>query len=245
MHRRFVLTVLRLALVPLVITTVGLARQGKKKEGPHPPARSFSEKLQARVPQFVGCDCSMAELAVQMAYRYKLPIAIEHLDRNALRKSLHLKVKDQSVRQVIASIVGSLPEYRVDFSQGLVDIYSPAARSDASNPFNMVIRRYDVEGLDTHFADVELLCAMGRQTNPHSGCGGSVAPGQWGDLKITLHLENKRVYEVINAIVAQNGRAIWAPIPAPKMSSPLMTTNFWYIYPLDPPFQRAVLDRFR
>jgi hypothetical protein len=245
MRRRKVLTVVGLALIPLVIATLGAAGQGKPGQGRLPHARSFGEKLKAKVPKFDACDCSMAKLAVQMAYRYKLPMAIEHLDRNALRKPLHFKLKDQSVRQVIASIVGSVPEYRVDFSQGLVDIYSPAARSDASNPFNTLIRRYDVEGMDTHFADVELLCAMGRQANPHSGCGGSVAPGQWSDLKITLHLENKRVYEVLNAIVAQNGRAIWAPIPAPKMSSPLITTNFWYIYPLDPPFQRTVLDRFQ
>jgi hypothetical protein len=244
MRRREVLTAVGLAIIPLVIATIGSAGQGRPKQGGLLQARSLSEKLAATVPKFDACDCSMAELAVQMAYRYKLPMAIEHLDRDALRKPLHLKLRDQSVRQVIASIVGSVPEYRVDFSQGLVDIYSPAARSDASNPFNTVIRRYDVEGLDTHYADVELLCAMGRQANPDSGCGASVARGQWGDLKITLHLENKRVYEVLNAIVAQNGRAIWAPLPQPAGPSRIWT-NFWYIYPLDPPFQRAVLDRFQ
>jgi hypothetical protein len=244
MRRRKVLSVVGLALVSLVIATVGLAGQVKKRQGRQPHVRSHSEKLQAKVPKFDASGCSMAELAVQMAYRYKLPMAIEYLDRNALRKPLHMKMQDDSVRQVIASIVGSLPEYRVDFSQGLVDIYSPAARSDAANPLNMVVRRYDVEGLDTHFADSELLCAMGRQTNPHSGCGGSVAPGQWGDLKITLHLENKRVYQILNAIVAQNGGAIWAPLAQPVGPARMMT-NFWYIYPLDPPFQRAVLERFQ
>jgi len=186
----------------------------------------------------------MAELAVLISYRYKLPMAIEYLDHNALRKPLHFKVKDQSVRQVIASIVGSVPGYQVDFSQGLVDIYSPAARSDTSNPLNMVVRKYDAEGLDTHIADTQLLCAIGRQINPNSGCGGSVAAGQWGNLKITLHLENKRVYEVLNAIVAQNGRAIWAPLAHPVGPSRMMT-NFWYIYPLDPPFQGSVLDRLQ
>lgn len=243
MRIRRVQSAVGLALVSLVIATVGLAGQVKKGQGGHPHARSYSEKLQASVPKFDARGCSMAELAVQMACRYKLPMAIEYLDHNALRKPLHLELKDQSVHQVIASIVGSLWEYRVDFSQGLVDIYSPSARSDASNPFNIVIRRYDVEGLDTHFADAELLCVMGRQANPHAGCGGSFAPAQWGSLKITLHLENKRVYEILNAIVAQNGRAIWTPLAQPVGRSRMMR-NFWYIYPLDPPFQRAVLEDF-
>jgi hypothetical protein len=243
MRRRKVLTVAGLVLIPLAVTAVAAA--GQVKANHLPIARSFGEKIRVTVPRFDADSRSMAELSVQMAYRYELPMAIEYLDRDSLRKPLHLKMRNQSVRQLIAAIAGSLPEYRVDFSQGLVDIYSPTARSDAANPFNKVIHRYGVEGLDTHYADAQLLCALGRQTNPHSGCGGSIAPGQWGDLKITLHIENKRVYEILNAIVAQNGRAIWAPIPAPKMGSPLITTNFWYIYPLDPPFQRAVLDRFK
>src|SRR6202011_5143005 len=41
------------------------------------------------------------------------------------------------------------------------------------------------------------------------GCGGSLAVGQWDPLRISLHLHNVRVYEILNAIVAQNGRAIW------------------------------------
>lgn len=244
MHRRFVLTVVGLAIIPFVIATVGSTRQGKKRKGRHPRARSFSEKLQASVPRFEAAGRSMAELAVQMAFRYRLPMAIEYLDRNALRMPLHLKMKDQTARQVMASIVGLVPGYRVDFSQGLVDIYSPSARSDISNPLNIVIRRYDVNGLDTHLADSQLLCVLGQQINPHSGCGGSVAPGQWGPLKITLHLESKRVYEVLNAIVAQNGAALWAPVARPVGPS-RMLTNFWYIYPLDPPFQRTILDRFQ
>lgn len=244
MHQRKVLMIVGLAFLPLVAATIEASGQAKPGQGRQPHARSFSEKIQVKVRRLNACGCSMAELAVQIAYRYKLPMAIEHLDRNALRKSLRLNVKDRSVRHVISSIVGSVPGYQVDFSQELVDIYSPAARSDASNPFNTMIRRYDVDGLDTHFASAEVLCAMGRQIDPHSACGGSVAGGQWGSLKITLHLENKRVYEILNAIVAKNGRAIWTPLAQPVGPSRMMT-NFWYIYPLDAPFQRVILDRIR
>ena len=60
--------------------------------------------------------------------------------------------------------------------------------------------------------------------------------------KITLHLRNKRVYEILNAIVAQNGRALWTPIVPSKISSPLITGNYWYIYPLDPSFETSALE---
>ncbi len=233
----------RLAFALTIASVAGSAGVRKpRRRGPE-AAPGFTKKLQARVLRFDARGCSMAELAVQIAYRYRLPMAIEYLDRGALRKPLHLKLRGQSVRQVIAALVPSVPGYQVDFSQGLVDIYSPAARRNPSNPFNTLIRKYDVDGLDTHFADAQLLCAFGQQINPHSGCGGSVAPGQWGPMKITLHLENKRVYEILNAIVAQNGEAIWTPLNH-SVGPSRMVTNFWYIYPLDPPFQKTLLERF-
>ncbi len=243
MSSRTALMVVGLALIPFAVA-VGSAGQGTNRPDHHPHARSFSEKLQIKVPKLDTSGCSMAELAVQIAYRYKLPMAIEYLDRNALRKSLRLNMKDQTVRQVVSAIIGSVPGYQVDFLQGLIDVYSPLARSDSANPLNMMIRKYAAEGLDTHFASAQVLCAMGRQIDPHSACGGSVAGGQWGSLKITLHLENKRVYEILNAIVAKNGRAIWTPLAQPVGPSRMMT-NFWYIYPLDAPFQSVILDRIR
>lgn len=232
------------ALLFALLLTGAVAPSGGAEPGrdEHPRVLSFAEKLQIVIPEFEAGGRPMADLAVRMAYEYKLPMAIEHVDRDALRKPLHLKLKGQTVRRVLAALVGPLPGYRVDFSQGLVDIYSLAARSDPSNPLNTLINRYDVDGLDTHFADAQLLCDIGRQLHGHSGCGGSIASGQWGDRKITLHLRNKRVYEILNAIVAQNGEALWTPMAAPIMSSSLITGNFWYIYPLEPPFRSTAVE---
>ena len=234
-----------LLLMLLVMGAVASAGGSEPCRGNHRRALSFAEKLQITVPQFETSGRPMADLAVQMAYSYKLPMAIEHVDREALRKPLHLKLEGQTVRQVLAAVVASVQGYRVDFQQGLVDIYSPAARSDPSNPLNTVINRYDVGGLDTHFADAQLLCDIGRQLHGHSGCGGSSASGQWEKRKITLHIRNKRVYEILNAIVAQNRGALWTPIAPPQVSSPLITGNFWYIYPLDSPFERSATGRLQ
>lgn len=234
---------LTVALLPGVSYAMALNGQPARASSSQP--RGFDEKLQMLLTEFEAEGRSMAEVAVSMAYRYKLPMAIEHVDRKVLRKPLRLKLKNQSIRRIIAAVVTAVPGYRVDFSQGLVDIYLPAARSDPSNPFNTVISHYSVDGLDTPFADAQILCDMGRQLNGHSDCGGSVASGQWANRKITLDLRNKGVYEVLNAIVAQNGAALWTPIPEPKEGSPLITGNFWYIYPLDRPFERLVIRGFK
>jgi hypothetical protein len=235
------------ALLVTLLVIGAVASAGRSESGQLDPRRapSFAEKLQIVVPQFEADGTPMADLAVQMAYNYKLPMAIENVDSDALHKPLHLKLKGQTVRQVLAAVVGSLPGYMLDCSQGMADVYSPTARRDPSNPFNTVINRYDVEGVDTHFAGAQLLCDIGRQLHGHSGCGGSIASGQWGDITITLHLRGKHVYEILNAIVAQNGEALWTPITPPKVSTTLITGNFWYIYPLDPPFEKSAIGRLQ
>jgi len=74
------------------------------------------------------------------------------------------------------------------------------------------------------------------------GCGGSLAVGQWDPLRITLHLHNARVYEILNAIVAQNGRAIWT-VTVSNLASLPQCCGLWYIYPLQEPFKSVVSDR--
>ncbi|HEV2492416.1 MAG TPA: hypothetical protein VG204_05015 [Terriglobia bacterium] len=204
----------------------------------------LANKLQVRVASFDAANRPLAQLALALAYEYKLPMAFEHVDEDALRKPLGIRLRGSSLHDVVAAIVASLPEYRVDLSGGLVDIYTPAGRSDPSNLLNTVIESFDVTELDTHLADAELLCALARQLRPGSGCGGSVAGGQWGSLKITLHTQGTRVYEILNAIVAQNGGALWVPIPPPRKQSSVMM-NLWYIYPLDPAFESTALSRLR
>ena len=55
-------------------------------------------------------------------------------------------------------------------------------------------------------------------------------------------MQNAKVYEVLNAIVAQNGKAIWAVTASPRKLS-MQTGGFWYIYPLQQPFQEGVVER--
>ena len=90
---------------------------------------------------------------------------------------------------------------------------------------------------------MELFCALAREVEPSGGCGGSIAVGQWRPLKIAVHLQNAKVYEIVNAIVVQNGKAVWTVIAPPQKLSRVPVGGLWHIYPLEPPFKNAVLDK--
>jgi hypothetical protein len=191
----------------------------------------------------------MVEAVLALAYACQLPLALEFISQDAVRGPVDLPVQTGSVREVITAVVDSAPGYRVDFAHGLVDIYSSEARRDPLNPFNLVVPEYRVAGLDTDMADSMLVCTLGDELLPHSGgCGGSSPFGRWGPLKITLEMHNATVYEILNAIVAQNGRAAWTPINLPRVPElrrRRFFTNFWSIYPLDPPFEGAAVEPLR
>ena len=166
----------------------------------------------------------------------------EYADREATTRPLNLDFHNESVRRIFESITGQVPGYSVSFSGGVVDVFAARGREDSSNLLNKVIKDFAVTQVDTHHADFQLFCAVVREVGSQ-GCTGSIAIGQWGPLKITLHLQNAKAYEVLNAIVAHNRKAIWTVMVRPDNLSRLQVGGIWYIYPLQQPFKASVSER--
>lgn len=204
---------------------------------------SFEGKLERRVEQFNTSGHSFVASVLELAYQYELPMGIEFMDRETATRPINLEFRDETVRRILLAIIRQAPEYHVSFSAGLVDIYSSKARDDPLNLFNRVIKDFGISQLDTHDADLTLFCALGRELVPPSSCFGSVAIGQWGPLKVTVHLQNAKVYEILNAIAAQNGKAIWTVLTPPDQLSKIQFGGLWHIYPLEPSFKNAVQDK--
>jgi hypothetical protein len=168
-------------------------------------------------------------------------MAVEYADNDAATRPLNLQFNNASVRAILEDIVRQAPQYQVSFSNSIVDIFAPKAREDTSNLLNQVIKDFSVSEMETREADFQLFCDLSKVTGS-SVCSGSLATGQWEPQRISLHMQNAKVYEVLNAIVAQNGKAIWTVTARPRQLS-MQTGGFWYIYPLQQPFQEGVLER--
>ena len=202
----------------------------------------IEQRLDARVKRFDTSGRSLVATVVDLAFTYQLPTAIEYADRDATTKPLNLQFRDESVREILKTIIRQLPEYGVSFSGGIIDVFAPKAREDPSNLLNTVIRNFAVMQVDTREADFQLFCAVSREVGLQ-GCSGSLAMGQWGPVKVTLHLQNTKAYEVLNAIVAENGNAIWTVMVRPEKLSKLQVGGIWYVYPLQQPFKAVVSER--
>jgi hypothetical protein len=206
-----------------------------------PPATD--SKLDKRISYFQTSGQPLLSAVVGLAYEYKLPMGIEYVDREATTRPIYLEFRNESLRTIFASIVAQLPEYRVDFFGEVVEIYSPHAREDSANLFNKPIKDFSVVGVDTRDADLELSCSLSRELKASAFCGGSITNGQWGPLKITVRRKNAMVYEILMAIVQQNGKAIWIVTTSPEKLSKMQMGGLWHIYPLEMPFKEVVLDK--
>jgi hypothetical protein len=204
---------------------------------------SIDAKLDRQIHDFRTQGRTLIATVVDLAYEFQLPIGIEYVDREATTRSLDLEFRDESLRSILAGVVAQLPEYQVAFVGQIVQIYSPRAREDSSNLLNRVIMNFSVVNADTGDAGLELACALSRALKDAAFCGGSIAGGQWGQMKLTLHLQNAKVYEILDTIVAQNGRALWTVTVPPRGLSKGSVGNLWHIYPLESSFKGVVSEK--
>jgi hypothetical protein len=233
---------LKLAILFLLCLTIASGQLSgyHERDAQWARASSFDQRVDRRVERFDTDGRTMLDSVVDLAFQLQLPTAIEYADRKAATRGLNLHFHNESIRKILEAIVRQVPEYQVSFSGGIVDIFASKGREDSSNLLNKTLKDFAVAQVDTRDAYSQLYCAVSRELGSQ-WCGGSIAGGQWGPLKITLHLQNARVYEVLNAIVAQNGKAIWIVMVPPDKLSKLQDT--WHIYPLQQPFKTVVSER--
>ena len=166
-----------------------------------PQGAPFEQKINQLIDRFSTCGRTLVDSMIELAYEYQIPMAIEYADREATTRPINLEFHNKSLREMVEAIVKQNQQYRVSFSNGIVDVFSPRARDDPSNLLNKVLKDFSVTEMETREADFQLFCAV-AQAAGSQGCGGSLAVGQWEPFRITLHMQNARTYEILNAIVA-------------------------------------------
>ncbi len=109
----------------------------------------FEQKADSLVERFSTSGRTLVDSVIELAYNYQVPMAIEYADREATTRPLNLEFHNKSFRGIVEAIVKEDPQYRVSFSNGIVDIFSPMAREDSSNLLNRIIKDFSVTEMET------------------------------------------------------------------------------------------------
>lgn len=210
------------------------------------PPGDLARALETRVKEFSLHKEPVIDGLLTLAYEYKLPLAIEYVDADLVRRPFEVSRRNVTVRQAVVALVMSLPQYRVDFSGGLVQVYSPNARRDPSSLLNMSISHFQVDHVDALSASFRLWGEVFARLHPGQGYAGHISGGALAPSgpKVTLDLRNAKVYEILNAIVVQDGGAMWL-VQHPPEGLSHFGGNLWYIWNLNPAGKDFILGPIR
>jgi hypothetical protein len=168
---------------------------------------SLEEKL-GTVTDFVPKAVAPVDRLVEVARRFKVPMAIEWVDGS---HTARLDLRKRSVRELIEEIAS---EYRVEVDDGLVRIYS----SESVHPFNFLnirLKHYFVKEGDLFAAEDQLRWAIRftlapeKYRNGYNGGYGHAADHIFQITKLTLSESNVTIREVLNRIALAQGNALW------------------------------------
>ncbi len=203
---------------------------------------SFEQRLELGVAAFDSKERPFVRAVLDLVYEYRLPLGLEYVDAEAIRRPLELKLKEKSVREILRAVVAQLPQYQITFAPGVVEIYSPQARADASNLLNTVIENFEVRNQDAKRASWEVYASLEAQLRPHNAIIGNIL----GEVppKISLNLRHKKVYELLDAIVTENGDSLWVPRVPPEKLSKFDETP-WQLFGLGAGWEELVLTHLQ
>lgn len=177
---------------------------------------SLEEKL-ATVTDFVPHVMLPASQLVEVAQKFKIPMAIEVVDRPG-RAIFDKTAGKRSVRELIEAIV---PEHCIEIENGLVRIYSP---TEAVHPFNFLnirLKSYSAKDADLFAAQDQLRWAIRFTLEPEAylngfgGGYGNPANHIFQIPKFTLSFSDVTIREVLNRIALAQGNALWVAIIMP------------------------------
>ncbi|PYU96790.1 MAG: hypothetical protein DMG25_00685, partial [Acidobacteria bacterium] len=203
----------------------------------------FTERLESQVAEFDAAGRPFVQLVLDVAYEYELPLGLEYVDADAMKQPMNLKLRNERVREVLLAAVAQLPQYRLEVTPHMLKIYSPKARSDSCNLLNTTIHDFKCLAQSPRMASMEVYAAMMSQLHvPCCEAGDVLDSGH--PRTVSLDLQDKKVYELLNAIVAQNGETVWvALVPPEKLSD--RKAKLWEIYGLGPGWERILLRDLR
>ena len=180
-------------------------------------AQSLEEKLGV-VTDYVPKTTAPVNQLVEVAQRFKLPMAVEWVEREGEVHTTLAPAADspeRTVKELIWEIVARAPEHRVEIEDGLLRVYSPG---DALHPFNFLnirLQSYYVNDDDLFAAEDQLRWAIRftltpeKYRNGYAGGYGHGSPEVFQFPKFTLSATDITIREVLNRIVKAQGNAMW------------------------------------
>ncbi len=190
-----------------------------------------AQVLESRLSQkadYVPGATSAKERLIEVAQHYRIPMGIEWINLPNGDGSSPL-TPQPTVREMILSIVGRIPGYKMEIRGSVVNVSNVAFVDDPRNFLSMRLAEYRANRESVFGAEFLLRFDIHSTLHPDRysrGWNGGYGHGVPRDddfnvQNISFSQRNVTVREVLNAIVRENGNALWVVelVPSKMMKS--------------------------
>ena len=180
-----------------------------------PDTTELQAKLDARVSQFSLSANGLLDALASASKQFQLPIGVEWVrDKQAVR-ALNRTWSDETVRQILRSIVNEYPDYDFGVEHGVVHVFRRDLVNDSQNFLNLKVPdffevRQEIGGLtNQRLRSVVQDIVSPRNLPPGAGEGGSYTSGNVRETPLTLTLRGATVREALEKLAAVSQHHIW------------------------------------
>jgi hypothetical protein len=177
-------------------------------------AQTIKERLE-RQTDFVPQKSSPAEQLIEVARRFKIPMAIEWLEQTREQSNPQLALKGRSVHDLIEAIVRQSPEHQLLIEDRILYVHPPAVVSHPFNFLNLRIPNYSVKDESLFGAEAALRTSINMKLYPElykNGYGGGYGggyPHAFWQKNITFSGRDLTIREILTGIAEESGIAFW------------------------------------
>ncbi|HEY8225457.1 MAG TPA: hypothetical protein VIG25_09285 [Pyrinomonadaceae bacterium] len=177
-------------------------------------AQTFKERLEQQT-DFMPQNSFPAEQLIEVARRFKLPMAIEWLEQTKEQAKPQLTFKGGSVLDLIEAIVRQSSEHQLLIEDRILYVCPPAVVSHPFNFLNLRITNYSVKDESLFGAEAALRTSINMMLYPElykNGYGGGYGggyPDVFWQKNITFSGHDLTIREILTGIAEESGNAFW------------------------------------
>jgi len=188
---------------------------------PHTSSQTLISKLE-RQTEFLPQSALPVEQLIEVAQQFKIPMAIEWLERSNAKPQTVVTFSGGSVLQLLNAILQESSEHQLVVEDRMLRVFSQAVVSHPFNFLNLHISRYQVTDESLLGAQAMLRTKINMMLYPElykhgygGGYGGAADSGFWVR-NISFSGQDLTIREILMKIAEANGNAVWVVRLSPE-----------------------------
>jgi hypothetical protein len=172
--------------------------------------------ITAPLLSFEASQPSAVDALLQLGRQQHLPVAIEYVDTDLLRRPVILSLRRTTIGGAMRAILGPEKGYRLRCREGVVVITRADTPSIAESTLAHTLATFSVPRCTIQAASNALRMALELETHPSTrGFVGDYSPGNTEDMVGPLSMRNVTVRQVLDRLIASRKDAAWVIQVAP------------------------------